>query len=109
MAFKFIPADWVLSDELRQWTRSKGLTDECIEDEIESFRDHEFKVAKSRPDACWRNWVKNGKRWGRIETVSMRHHRKPEVISAEQIAEDRRKGQANLDRLRDQSRKLKVV
>ena len=98
MAFKFIPADWVLSDDLRDWTRSKGLTDECIEDEIESFRDHEYKVAKSRPDACWRNWVKNGIRWGRIETVSNGNYRRPAEITQAEKDADKAKFEATMKR-----------
>ena len=98
--FYFIPSDWTLSDDLRKWTRAKGLSDKTIEDEIESFRDHEYKRAKSRPDACWRNWVKNGIRWGRIETISTSQYRQPQELSDEQLAEDRRKAIAQMDEYR---------
>ena len=98
--FKFIPEDWTLSDKLRDWTKKKGLTDECIEDEIESFMDHQYKVAKSRPDACWRNWVKNGIRWGRIETVSTSQYRRPQEISEEQRQADAAKAVAQMDEYR---------
>jgi hypothetical protein len=65
MAFKVIPKDWKLSPELREWTEAKGFSDERITEELESFRDHDYRVAKTRPDACWRNWVKNSIKWGK--------------------------------------------
>jgi len=98
--FFFIPSDWALSDDLRKWTKAKGLSGETIEDEIESFMDHQYKIAKSRPDACWRNWVKNGIRWGRIETVSTRNYRRPEELSLEQRAIDADKAVAQMDKYR---------
>lgn len=91
--FFFIPSDWILSDDLRSWTKAKGLSDSTIEDEIESFMDHQYKVAKSRPDACWRNWVKNGIKWGSIETVSNSQYRRPQELSEQ----DRTKAQTDFD------------
>lgn len=82
--FFFVPSDWTLSDDLMAWTKRKGLSDKSIEDEIESFRDHQYKRAMMRPDACWRNWVKNGIKWGNIETVSNSQYRRPQEISEEQ-------------------------
>ena len=88
MRFRFIPDDWTLSDPLREWTKAKGLTDKTIEDELESFRDHEYKVPKSRPDACWRNWVKNGIRWGNIIPTQTPTYRTIDEVTPEQKARD---------------------
>ncbi len=100
--FYFIPEDWSLSDDLLAWTKAKGLSDSVIKDEIESFKDHQYKRAMSRPDACWRNWVKNGIKWGNIETVSMSQYRTPEVLSPEQR-------NADILKFEDDMKRLKVV
>ena len=65
----FVPDDWVMSDELLAWTKAKGLTDQTIENELESFRDHQYKRLMIDPNRCWRNWVRNGIRWGNITPV----------------------------------------
>ena len=54
----FVPEDWEMSESLRQWTYKKGLSDKQIEEELESFRDHQYKRPMMRPDTCWRNWVR---------------------------------------------------
>ncbi len=86
--FYFIPNDWNLSEDLLQWTKAKGLSDKSIEDEIESFRDHQYKRPMQRADACWRNWIKNGIKWGSIETVSASQYRTVEELSPEQKKAD---------------------
>ena len=100
--FHFIPSDWTLSDDLRKWTLAKGLSDTAITDELESFRDHQYKRAMSRPDACWRNWVKNGISWGRIDTTN-RAYRRPEEISAEQKSIDAGRAVVQMDKYRSKS------
>ena len=97
--FHHIPSDWTLSDDLRKWTLAKGLSDTAITDELESFRDYQYKRAMSRPDACWRNWVKNGLRWGNIDTTS-RIYRRPEEISAEQRSIDAGRAVVQMDKYR---------
>ena len=99
--FFFIPSDWILSDELRDWTKQKGLSDSIIEDEIESFMDYQYKTARMRPDACWRNWVKQGIRWGRIETVSTQQYRRPHEVSDEELRKDAEKSVAQMDEYRN--------
>jgi hypothetical protein len=86
--FYFVPEDWEMSEKLISWTKAKGLTEKQIEDELESFRDHQYKRPMQRADACWRNWVKNGIQWGRIETVSPSNHRRPDELSTEQKKSD---------------------
>lgn len=98
--FIFIPEGWELGDELTAWTKDKGLSDQQIKDELESFRDHQYRKAMSRPDACWRNWVKNGIRWGRIETVSMSQYRQPEELTPEQKIIDADKAILQMDNYR---------
>ncbi len=88
MAFKFISEDWQLDDKLIEWTKSKGLTDAQIADELESIKDHQYKTPRIREAACWRNWIKNGIRWGRIETVSPSNYRRPQKLSEEQKRAD---------------------
>ena len=90
--FFFVPDTWTLSDDLRAWTKAKGLSDKSIEDEIESFRDYQYKRAMMRPDACWRNWVKNGIKWGNIDTTD-RTYRRPQ----KETEADRNKAQADFD------------
>lgn len=47
----FVPSGWQMSEDLLTWTKEKGLTDETIAEELESFRDHQFKRAMMKPDA----------------------------------------------------------
>ena len=75
MASYFIPSDWEMSPKLLEWTKAKGLTDKTIENELESFRDHQYKRPMQRPDACWRNWVKNGIKWGSIVPTTLHEYR----------------------------------
>ena len=98
--FYFIPEDWVLSAKLRTWTREKGLSDATIENEIESFMDHQYKRAMSRPDACWRNWIRNGIKWGSIETVSCNQYRTVVELTDEQRSADILKFERDVKRYR---------
>ena len=101
----FVPDDWEMSDSLLKWTKAKGLTDSDIEDQLESFRDHQYKRPMMRPDACWRNWVKNAIKWGNVTPVVQKTYRTYE--HQETTEEERRKGEENLERLRQMQ--LKVV
>lgn len=96
----FVPDDWEMSDSLREWTKSKGLTDQTIEDELESFRDHQYKRPMMRPDACWRNWVKNGLKWGNLVPVQETRYNQPEELSEDEREADRVKAWNELNRLR---------
>ena len=91
--FTFIPSDWQPDDKLIEWTKSKGLTDAQIVDELESIKDHQYKTPRIREAACWRNWIKNGIRWGRIETVSTSQYRRP----PKETEQDRTKAQTDFD------------
>ena len=98
--FIFVPEDWNISDDLMRWTKAKGLSDKQIEDELESFRDHQFKTPRVRVDSCWRNWIKNGILWGRIETVRNSEYRRPTELSDKQREEDAMKAVAQMDEYR---------
>ena len=97
----FVPDDWEMSEDLLKWTKAKGLTDATIEDELESFRDHQYKRPMMKPDACWRNWVKNGIKWGSIVPVAKdKVYNKPQELTDAQKAEDLRKWEDDMRRLR---------
>ena len=102
--FYFIPEDWEMSEKLITWTKAKGLTDKQIEDELESFRDHQYKRPMQRADACWRNWVKNGIKWGNIETVRNSEYRRPEKLSTEQRERDSIKAIAEMAEYRNRNK-----
>ena len=98
--FYFVPEDWVMSDKLLAWTKEMGLTDDTIERELESFKDHQYRRPMMRADACWRNWVKNGIKWGSIVPVQEKQYRTVEELSDEQRRKDRELAEANFKRLR---------
>ena len=84
----FVPNDWKMSEELLDWTKKKGLTDKTIENELESFRDHQYKRPMQRPDACWRNWVKNGIKWGNIVPTAVPTYKTVIPLTDEQKSAD---------------------
>ena len=97
----FVPDSWEMSDSLRKWTKDKGLTDLTIEEEMESFRDHQYKKPMMRPDACWRNWVKNGIKWSTIVPVVVnKEYNRPIELTDDQKAADAAKAWADMNRLR---------
>ena len=100
MAWYFVPDDWEPSEALLDWTRKKGVTDKTIEEELEKFRDHQYKRAMKRPDACWRNWVRNGIKWGDITPVVRSEYRRPEELSEDQRKKDIEKWKLEMQRLK---------
>jgi hypothetical protein len=67
---------------------------------LESFRDHQYKRPMSRPDACWRNWVKNGIKWGNITCTAPREYRGISELSEDQRKADAAKAWAEMKKLR---------
>lgn len=59
----FAPADFILSEEDKQWARSIR-PDLNIEDETAKFVDHDFRQPKVRWKATWRNWIRNAENYG---------------------------------------------
>ena len=98
--FYFIPDEWEVSESLLKWTKDMGLTDKTIRDEVGAFKDHQYKRPMMKPDACWRNWVRNGIKWGSIVPVVQREYRTVEEVSEEQKAEDIRKWEEQMKRFR---------
>ncbi len=96
----FVPDDWEMSDELRQWTHTKGLTDKVIEEEIESFKDHQYKRPMMCADRCWRNWVKNGIKWANITPSVKKEYRGIEELSEEQKKADAARAWNEVNRLK---------
>lgn len=104
--FRFFPSDYELDDKLSKWTKSQGLTDKMIEDQLERIKDHEFNPMRSCPARTWRRWVRNAIEWGKIVPVVEREYRRPEKLSPEQEAEERRKGDENLRLLKAKIRSV---
>ena len=108
MGWIFVPDDREMSDELRKWTRKMGLTEETIDRELESFRDHQYKKPMQRPDACWRNWVKSGIRFGHIVPIQQPKRREaPRELTQEEREAEARRAEENMQRLQQMA--LKVV
>ena len=96
MASYFIPDDWEMSESLLKWTKEKGLTDQAIEDQLESFRDHQYKKPMMRPDACWRNWIKNAIKWGHVTPVVAHSYRGVIELTDAERKEEQAKWQREL-------------
>lgn len=58
------PADFEVTDALRQWAAEK-VPELNIDDETETFRDHEFKDPKRDWPGAWRNWMKRAEQWSK--------------------------------------------
>jgi len=97
----FVPPEWEMSETLLAWTKKKGLTDKTIEDELESFKDHQYKRPMMKPDACWRNWVKNGIRWGNITPIVEHKYKTIPELSTSERERDSIKAIAQMDEYRN--------
>jgi len=86
--FYFIPEDWQLSAKLLKWTKARGLSDKQIAEQREAIGDHQYKRAMMRPDACWRNWIKNAIKWEHVMPEMRVEYRRPEELSPEQKKRD---------------------
>ena len=70
-ASKRVPASWSLTDNLADYGREQGMSESTLKDEVENFRDYEYKSAKTDFDGCWRTWCRNWKKFGgKSEPVS---------------------------------------
>ena len=67
-AAKRVPVEWKPSDACYDFALNSGMNEaECLE-QLDQFRDHEYKAAKKDWDACWRTWCRNWKKWRNNET-----------------------------------------
>ena len=100
--FYFMPEDWQLSAKLLKWTKDMGLSDKQIAEQRELIGDHQYKRMMMRPDACWRNWIKNGIKWENITPTVNKEYRRPAELTPEQRAIDAEKAVAQMDKYRRQ-------
>ena len=64
---RLVPDTFELTDELIAWTRDKAPNLSVIE-EIEIFKDHEFKRPYTDWSRVWRNWVRNWVKYQKRDT-----------------------------------------
>lgn len=72
-----LPADWQLSDRLRQWARAEGLTDAEVEFEAAQFRDYWHSA--SGQNASKLDWDKAFQVWARKASNRKPQRRRREV------------------------------
>ena len=80
-ATKRVPKKWSPSQKLCDFAIDCGMTAKEVEEQLEAFRDHEYKTAKKDWDACWRTWCRNWKKWSKDKP-------RGKLSYAEQLAED---------------------
>lgn len=100
MAFSFVPDEWELTPKLRDYARKKRLTEATIDDQEEAFRLCQFNRVIKCWDRAWMMWVRNAIEWGKVQPTQDVRHRMPEEITADQKAEDQRKWEDDMKRLR---------
>ena len=66
-AAKRVPKKWSPREESFTFATESGMTDVEYGNQIDQFRDHEFKTARKDWDACWRTWCRNWKKWSKDE------------------------------------------
>ena len=94
-----IDPDFKISDKLRLWANEKSPQID-IDAETERFVDYWLAHGKKMAswDATWRNWMRRAPEMG--GAMKPRGHRKPEIVTEEQLAEDRRKWADDMRRFR---------
>ncbi len=66
-AAKRVPPRWSISDAGCDFALSVGMDQTTVTDQLDQFRDHEFKTARKDWDAAWRTWCRNWKKWRKDE------------------------------------------
>lgn len=66
-AAKRVPAKWTPSDDGLDFALEQGMDQPTTLDQLDQFRDHEFKTPRKDWDACWRTWCRNWKKWRKDE------------------------------------------
>ena len=88
------PAEFALTDDLRDVARGLGLKAEEIAGQFAKFKDQEFAKAHSDWPATWRNWCRNHLEWkGQRNNASGRPEKDPaklEEYLQKEMALDRR-------------------
>ena len=100
MPHSFVPETWTLTDKLKDYARSKGYTDKHLIEEEEKFRLCQFNRVMKDWDRCWQRWVLNSIKWGEVVPATNPVYNKPQELTDAQKAEDLRKWEADMKRLR---------
>ena len=100
MSFYFVPDSFVLTEDLKDFARKQGLTDNQIEEQEEKWRDHQYKRAMRDPVRCWRNWVRNSIKFGDVTPTVQHQRRGPVELTEEERKADAAKSWAEMNRLR---------
>jgi len=96
---KFVPNDWLLTDKLRDYAKSKGLTDATIDDQEEAFRLCQFPRKILCWDRAWQRWIRNAIEWGKVVPVQQKQYRRVEELTEDERREDAAKWAADMRRL----------
>ena len=67
-AAKRVPLKWEMSEAGREFAKTAGMEIGVLSEQLDQFRDHEFKTARKDWDAAWRTWCRNWKKWSKDET-----------------------------------------
>lgn len=99
MNSRFVPDTWQLTDRLKDYAKSKGLSETQIADQEESFRLCQFPRNILCWDRAWQRWVRNSIEWSKVVPSKTPNYRKPEEVSDEQRHQDRLKFEEDMRRL----------
>ena len=80
---KTVPKSWMVSDAGAEFAGKKGMNPEEFAEELQLFKDHEFKAARKDFDACWRSWCTNWKKYKRTDNAKTRNNRSFDDMLAE--------------------------
>lgn len=75
----FAPDDFEVSDEMREWARSKNLNVD-IDYQTDLFINHEFRRPYTDWVRCWRNWLLRAGKYDK--PIQHQTSRAPEFIRA---------------------------
>ena len=96
---RFVPDSWELTENLREYARKKGLTENQIDDQEEAFRLCQFPRDILCWNRAWQRWIRNAIEWGKVVPVVEKEYRRPQELSEEQKTADIIKFQQDMERL----------
>lgn len=95
---KIVPKNWRVRDKDVQWAIEKFDIDrDEVMRQIELMVDYEFKRSYNDFDRVFRNWIRKADEISSLRKV--KKYRQPESITEDQLAEDRRKWEEDMERL----------
>jgi hypothetical protein len=99
--FYFVPDNFKLSEDLRQFARDKGFSEtdieeqeekwrdhQYIEEQEEKWRDHQYRTPRIDAARCWRNWVRNSIKFGDVTPSVTPQYRKQAELTEDQRTAD---------------------